>query len=122
MANLTAGIVQDWLDRYLESWRTYDGSQIGDLFTEDASYRYHPEDEPVVGREEIVASWQRGTDPPGSWEAEYSAWLVEGDQAVATGWTRYSDGQRYSNLFQLVFRDGRCSAFVEWYLAPREED
>jgi hypothetical protein len=67
-------------------------------------------------------SWQRGTDPPDSWEAEYLPWLVEGDRAIATGWTKYSNGQRYWNLFQLVFRDGRCSEFDEWYMAPREGD
>ncbi len=122
MANLTAGIVQDWLDRYLEAWRTYDGALIGDLFTDDATYRYHPGDEPVVGREEILASWQGGTDPPDSWEAAYSPWLVEADRAIVTGWTRYKSGERYWNLFQLIFRDGRCSEFVEWYMTPREGD
>lgn len=122
MANLTTGIVQDWLDRYLEARRTFAGGLIGDLFTEDASYRYHPGDEPVVGREEIVASWQRAGDPPDSWEAEHSPWLVEGDRAITTGWTRHSNGQRYWNMFQLVFRDGRCNEFVEWYMTPREGD
>lgn len=122
MANLTDGIVQDWLDRYLQAWRTYDGAQIGDLFTEDAEYRYHPGDEPVVGSEEIVESWQSDTDPPDSWEAEYAPWVVNGDRAIATGWTHYGDGKKYWNMFQLVFRDGRCSSFIEWYMTPREEN
>ena len=43
--------VQDWLDRYLEAWRTYDPALIGDLFSEDAEYRFHPFGEPVRGRE-----------------------------------------------------------------------
>jgi hypothetical protein len=105
MANLTEAIVGDWLDRYIQAWHTYDETQISE----------------VVGREAIVESWQQETDPPGTWEAEYSPWLVEGDRAIATGWTRYADGQRYWNMFQLVFRDGKCSSFIEWYMTPREE-
>lgn len=122
MANLTEGIVQDWLDRYVQAWRTYDGELIGDLFTEDASYRYHPTDDPVIGREEIVASWQQDRDSTGSWSAEYAPWLVAGNRAIATGQTRYGDGRRYWNLFQMVFEDGRCCEFVEWFLTSREGD
>ena len=33
--------VQTWLDRYIDAWRTYDEQAIGDLFSEDATYRYH---------------------------------------------------------------------------------
>lgn len=120
MANLTEGIVQDWLDRYIEAWRTYDEVLIGNLFTEDASYRYHPADDAVTGRDAIVASWQEDIDPPGSWEAEYTPWLVSGDRAIATGHTRYGDGSSYWNVFQMVFADGRCSDFVEWFMTPRE--
>lgn len=120
MANLTPGIVQDWLDRYVEAWRTCEGEMIGDLFTVEAEYRYHPADSPVVGREAIVASWQQEVDPPGSWEAEYEPWLVAGDQAIATGQSRYTDGRTYFNLFQLEFDDGRCRSFTEWFMTPRE--
>ena len=36
--------------------------------------------------------------------------MVDGDRAVATGETRYDDGQTFSNLFVLEFDgDGRCS-------------
>ena len=27
------------------------------LFTEDISYRYHPYDDPIVGKDAVVASW-----------------------------------------------------------------
>ena len=48
---------QAWLDRYVAAWKSYDPAAIGALFSEDAEYRYHPEDEPVVGRAAIVADW-----------------------------------------------------------------
>ena len=38
-------------------------------------------------------------------------------EAIVTGETRYTDGEVFSNLWQLEFdADGRCSRFVEWYL------
>src|SRR2546430_1006359 len=49
--------VAGWLDRYIEAWTSYDRERIGELFAEDAAYRYHPFDEPIRGREAIVDSW-----------------------------------------------------------------
>ncbi len=37
---------QGWLDRYVEAWKSYDEQQIRALFSEDATYRFHPQDEP----------------------------------------------------------------------------
>ena len=43
--------------------------------------------------------------------------LIAGDEVIVSGETRYSDGEVFSNLWQLTFApDGRCSRFVEWYL------
>ena len=120
MANLHEGIVQDWLDRYLEAWRSYDEDLIRDLFTEDATYRHHPGDDPLVGHDEILDDWLSSPDAPGSWTAEYEPWLVGDGRAVAAGWTRYRDGETYFNLFQLTFRDGHVSEFIEWWMSPRE--
>jgi ketosteroid isomerase-like protein len=115
--------VQAWLDAYVEAWRTYDRDAIGELFSADASYAYHPyDDEPLRGREAIVESWLSERDEPGSWEASYAPLLVDGDRAVATGESRYADGRTFSNLYVMRFDgDGRCSQFVEWYMEqPRE--
>ena len=40
---LTRAQFQDWLDRYVAAWKSYDPQQIGDLFSEDVEYRYHPQ-------------------------------------------------------------------------------
>ena len=42
-------------------------------------------------------------DAPGSWEASYRPLMVDGDREIATGETRYSDGNVYSNLFVMRF-------------------
>lgn len=120
-------ILQTWLDKYVEAWRTYDPAQIGDLFSEDALYFYSPWDEhnPVRGREAIVAEWGKEPDRSGSWEARYGPVAVEGNVGVAEGRTRYfrPDGtvdREFANIFVLYFDEaGRCERFTEWYMQPR---
>ena len=88
--------VQRWIDAYIAAWRAYDERLIGDLFTDDAEYRFFPADPPYVGREAIVESWVRPTgfasarDEPGRWEAEYTPWsIVDRGRAVIVRWSRY---------------------------------
>jgi hypothetical protein len=123
---MTHDAVQAWLDAYVEAWRTYDPASITALFTEDATYAYHPWDEGadvVRGRDAIVANWLDERDPPDSWEARYRPLLVEDERAVATGTTSYAAGDVYWNLFVLRFgEDGRCAEFVEWYMVPPSEE
>jgi ketosteroid isomerase-like protein len=114
---------QSWLDRYLDAWRTYDRDAIGDLFSEDVEYRYHPWDEPVRGRAAIVEDWLKDRDEPDSWSAEYRPWLVAGDDSVAVGISRYLAPDRetvereYHNVFLCRFdADGRCREFTELFL------
>jgi hypothetical protein len=81
--------------------------------------RVQPWDEPIKGRETIVADWLTDQNAPGSWTAEYRPFVVAGDRAVAIGETRYVDDKVFFNIWQLTFdRDGRCSDFVEWYMTP----
>jgi hypothetical protein len=116
---MTTQDVQRWLDAYVEAWRSYDRAAIEDLFTEDSSHRYHPWDEPIVGRSAIADSWLEDPDEPGSWEARYEPWIVASDRAVMVGETRYTNGDVYLNIWQLRFDgEGRCSEFVEWFMQP----
>ncbi|KQW47240.1 hypothetical protein ASC77_12190 [Nocardioides sp. Root1257] len=122
---------QQWLDRYVASWLSYDPDAIGALFSDDVAYRYHAYDEPVVGRDAVVASWvadggQDGTstrDAPGTYEASYAPLAVDGDVVVAQGTTTYRrrpDGpvhQVYDNCFVMRFdAEGRCREFTEFYV------
>jgi hypothetical protein len=122
---LTHDAVQRWLDAYVDAWRTYDPAAIGALFTEDATYAYHPYDEGdevVRGRGAIVADWLEEWDEPGTWEASYRPLVVEGRRAVAEGTTSYTNGDFFWNLWTLRFDDGnRCAEFVEWFMVrPRD--
>jgi SnoaL-like domain len=115
--------VAAWLDAYSRAWQSYDRQAIGDLFSEGACYYYHPYDEPVRGRQAIVASWLEQPDAAGTYTGRYEPIAVAGDVAVASGRSRYfeADGStvraEFDNLFVMRFdADGRCSEFREWYM------
>lgn len=123
--------VQAWLDAYVHAWETYDPADIAALFTEDAQYSYHPYDEPVRGREAIVASWiaPEGRAAPGTYTGHYKPIAIDGLIAVARGRSRYfeADGttlkREFDNLFVIHFDEsGRCRAFTEWYMQRPRSD
>jgi hypothetical protein len=126
---------QTWLDRYVAAWLTYDSAAIGDLFTDDVSYRYHPWDEPIKGREAVVASWLGSgdaegastRDEPGTYEASYAPYAVDGDLVVATGTSSYRDEpggpvtRVFHNCFVMRFDgEGRCRELTEYYVEQRQ--
>jgi ketosteroid isomerase-like protein len=113
---------QAWLDSYVAAWLSYDADAIRALFTEDIAYRYHPYDDPIVGREAVAASWLGESDSdgastrdaPGTYSARYAPVAVDNDVIVATGISSYSeqpDGpivRIYHNCFVMRFdNDGR---------------
>jgi ketosteroid isomerase-like protein len=128
---MTHDDVQTWLDRYVAAWRSYDPEAIGDLFSDDATYRYHPWDDPIQSRAEIVRAWvapdgnESGRDEPESWDARYEPYAVEGDRAVAVGWSRYfaageTPAKLYHNVYLLVFDGGgRCGSFTEYFVEEK---
>lgn len=102
---MTRDDAQRWLQKYVE-------------------YRYHPYDEPLRGRDAIVASWlEEGSwDEPGTWDAHYDVLVADGNVVVATGTSTYlTQGGEidrvYYNNFVLEFDDDqRCKSFTEYYM------
>ena len=122
---------QTWLDSYVAAWLSYDADDIAALFSDDISYRYHPYDDPVVGRDAVVASWLGESDSdeastrdaPGTYSAHYAPVAVDDDVVVATGTSEYRerpDGpvvRAYHNCFVMRFdAAGRCREFTEYYV------
>ena len=122
---------QQWLDRYVAAWLTYDRDATAALFSEDVSYRYHPYDEPITGRDAVVDSWlgesdddrASSRDDSGTYDASYAPVAVEGDVVVATGTSSYRDEpggpvtRVYGNCFVMRFDGaGRCREFTEYYV------
>ena len=122
---MTRDDLQNWLNRYVEAWRANKPETIAELFSEDAVYSFHPYDEgeqAARGRDQIVTAWLETPDDPTSWEANYQAFAVDDDRAVATGTSRYlaagdKEERFYHNCFLMRFdREGRCTEFTEFYV------
>ena len=111
--------VDRWLDAYVAAWRSNDRVQ---LFTEDARYRFHPWDEPIVGAAAIAEAWLEDQDDPARWEASYRCHAADGDAAAAVGSSTYLDANGavervYDNVYVLRFEgEDRCSEFTEWFM------
>ena len=118
---------QAWVHNYVLAWRSYDPTAIGELFSEDAEYRFHPDGQPLEGRDAIVDSWLSDRDEPGTYHAEYELFALDEDRAAMVGVTTYFEDethesitQMYDNCFLVEFDDdGRCRTFTEWYVERR---
>ena len=123
--------VDQWLEAYVEAWKTYDREAIGALFAEQIEYRYHPYDEPIRGRDAVVESWlgegdhpdASTPDEPGTYDADYRAVAADGEVAVAVGASTYRSEPGgpvtdvYDNCFVIRFdAQGRCREFTEWFV------
>ena len=121
--------VDRWLAAYVAAWKSYDRDEIAALFSDDVIYRYHPYDEPIRGREAVVASWlgedddDSAPDPEGTYDARYAAVAVDVDVAVATGSSVYRStpggpiDRTFDNCFVMRFDSaGRCREFTEWFI------
>ena len=122
---------QSWLDDYVAAWKSYDRDDVAALFAEDVAYRYHPSDEPLVGRDAVVDSWlgegdldgASTRDAPGTYDAHYTPYAVDGDVVVARGTSVYQDHpdgpvtRTFDNCFLIRFdADGRCAELTEFYM------
>lgn len=122
--------IDRWLEAYIAAWKSYDPNAIGALFSEDVEYRYHPYDEPVHGRDAVVEAWlgesdhegASSRDAEGTYDASYRAVAVDGNVAVATGESLYSEEpggpvvQAWDNCFVMRFdAGGRCREFTEYF-------
>ena len=122
---MTEQDVQNWLDEYGRAWVNGDPAQVVRLFSDTATYRETPFDDPMRGRQEIREYWQNGAaDAQENVEFASQVWTVKDDTAIA-GWqasfTRKPSGVRVKldGTFRLVFSyelgTFRCTALEEWW-------
>jgi len=114
-----------WVTAYERAWRTPGTEGLRDLFTEDATYRMSPYEEPAVGIVEIAGLWERERQGPDEeFEMTHEVIAVEADTAVIRLEVQYggADRLRYRDLWIVRFAaDGRCREFEEWPFWPGQQ-
>jgi ketosteroid isomerase-like protein len=113
--------LEAWIVDYERAWRTAGTASLATLFSEEATYRMSPYEEPVRGLEAIGKLWERerlGSEEAFEMGAEIVA--IDGDTAVARVEVAYAKtGNEYRDLWIIRFAaDGRCCEFEEWPYWP----
>ena len=115
-------MVSRWLAGYEAAWRAPGTGQLAEIFTEDASYRLSPYEEPVVGLAAIGSMWDAERDGPDEvFTLATDIVAVDGPTAVVRAEVGYGNPVRreYRDLWMIrLGEDGRCSWFEEWPYWP----
>jgi ketosteroid isomerase-like protein len=117
-------MVNQWLAGYEAAWRAPGTGHLMEIFTEDASYRQSPYQEPVVGLTAIGRMWDAGRDGPDEvFTLATDIVAVDGSTAVVRAEVYYGNpvSQEYRDLWVMrLVDDGRCSRFEEWPFWPEQ--
>ena len=122
MAEAAHASIEEWVEGYERAWRSVGTESLRELFTEDATYRMSPYEEPATGIAAIAELWERereGPDEP--FEMRHAIVAAEGDTAVIRVGVQYGGPERlrYRDLWVVRFAaDGRCLEFEEWPFWP----
>lgn len=110
--------LQAWVEGYIRAWNSNEPAEIGELFTDDATYFTAPHRTPWRGRDEIVREWLGRKDEPGETEFSWQPLTVSPEVGIVVGETRYrTPPTTYSNLWVIrLDPEGRCTEFVEWWM------
>ena len=109
--------VSTWIDRYVVAWNSNDSDDIGQLFSEDATYYTAPFRQPWRGRSQIVEQWLLHKDEAGETTFEWEPVALTDEVSIIQGVTTYPD-ETFSNLWLIRFDDaGRCREFTEWWMS-----
>jgi ketosteroid isomerase-like protein len=117
--------IDSWAAAYERAWRAPDIALLSELFTEDATYRMSPYEEPATGLPEIAELWERerqGPDEP--FEMRHEVVAVDGDTAVVRVEVEYGEPRpaEYRDLWIVrLAEDGRCREFEEWPFWPGQQ-
>jgi hypothetical protein len=112
----------DWIEGY-RAWETADTNLVLTLFTEDASYRSNPFEEPHVGHDRFRAYWDGVTGQQSEARVAMGRPFVDGNSVAVDWWTTLvSEGEEVTLPGCLLLRfgsDGRCSDLGEyWNFTP----
>jgi ketosteroid isomerase-like protein len=117
-------MVRRWLAAYEAAWRAPGTAGLAEIFTDDASYRQSPYQEPVAGLDAIRRMWDDEREGPDEvFTIATDILAVDGPTAVVRAEVRYGDPLRheYRDLWIMQLGDdGRCNRFEEWPFWPEQ--
>lgn len=109
-----------WIAAYERAWRMAGTDRLAALFSEDASYRMSPYEQPARGLGEIGELWERErAEADEEFELSFEVVAIDGETGIARIEVAYGSGAEYRDLWIARFgADGRCRAFEEWPFWP----
>jgi uncharacterized protein (TIGR02246 family) len=111
--------VDEWAQRYARAWEEADDEAAGTLFTDDATYRSDPFEEPHRGRDAIRAYWREVTASQSNVAVSVGRPVVAGNRAVVEWWTQMESGGTPVTLPGALILDfdegGLCRALREYF-------
>ena len=113
--------LESWIGEYVRLWRTPGTDGLAELFTEDATYRPSPWEDPRRGLADIATFWEAERDGPDeTFTMTSQVVAVDGEVGVARVEVTYGNGDRWRDIWIARFDgQGRCAEFEEWPIAPR---
>jgi uncharacterized protein (TIGR02246 family) len=108
-----------FVERYGQTWESWDIEGFVDLFSDDIVYVAHPQ-ETVEGRDALRRYLRKEEAEQGSVSARMGDAIVEGDHVVVEFWvTATNQGEEASIAGCLIAlldeSDGRCTHFREYW-------
>ena len=119
--SLTDTAFAEWLEGYRAAWEQRDPALAAALFTEDASYRETPYDEPMQGREAIRDYWARVVAGQKDVRFTYEILACAGAEGVCrwhAAFTGVPGGEAIDldGIFRCRFADAaHVDRFQEWW-------
>jgi SnoaL-like domain len=112
--------LRDWLEGFARAWETRDPELVVPLFTERASYREGPFEQPLIGVDELRAYWSRLPPAREDISFGYEILAVTDSGGIANwrgSYTRADVDERIEvDGILLISLDSerRCRDFREW--------
>ena len=118
---------REWIDAYSRAWVEADSDAAAALFTDDASYRWHPLREPEVGRDGVRSYWETVTATQSDVQVRFGGPVESGRRTAVEFWTIMRNEGEFVTLPGLMLlrfdSDGLCEELREyWNLEPGSHD
>lgn len=118
--------VKNWIERYVEAWRSSDASKLADAFSEHVSYKVSPWKPALKGLSELEKFWRQArSGPDEAFELQSSIIAIENKTAVVRINVAYANDtpSHWRDLWIITFNErGLCERFEEWPFAPEQDD